>query len=479
MKNTLLQGMLLLFVSFIIICFSGCSDDKESNPTNTNPVARFVVNRDSGYVMTQFVFDASSCTDAEDATSDLQVRWDWNNDGHWDSAFSTNKIEAHVFQHDSTYTVRMEVKDSGNLTATKTINLSVVANNSVPFASLSVNPIFGTTSTQFTFDASGSTDSHDTTDLLQVRWDWNNDGIWDEDYSTDKIKTHVFSTPGQYYVVMQVKNSSNNTTEKKHYLYITEALQEMTMVPGGSFLMGSTTGQIDEQPIHTVFLSPFYMSRHEITSAEYYTYMPHKHNKSREESIPAYGVNWFNAIKYCNLRSLAEGLTPAYTYLNNGTNPNNWPNGWDSEAAHHTNISCDWTANGYRLPTEAEWEYAAKGSDSENYYLYSGSNLLNDVAWYGYNHIDVPKAIGQKAPNQLGIYDMSGNVWEWVWDNYPTVYTSATQTNPHGATSGNYRCIRGGAADSQSFCCTVTYRLYCDPYTGKNLTGLRICRNAY
>jgi formylglycine-generating enzyme required for sulfatase activity len=137
-----------------------------------------------------------------------------------------------------------------------------------------------------------------------------------------------------------------------------------------------------------------------------------------------YYVSWFDAIEYCNKRSVKEGLTPVYR---------------ESEDS----ISCDWNANGYRLPTEAEWEYAAKGGKNLSTCLYAGSNSAWAVAWYGGDG-SMTHPVGIKAPNDLGLYDLSGNVWEWCWDWYGE-YDNGAQIDPAGPDSGSSRIIRGGS----------------------------------
>ncbi|MDD2331532.1 MAG: formylglycine-generating enzyme family protein, partial [Candidatus Cloacimonetes bacterium] len=186
-------------------------------------------------------------------------------------------------------------------------------------------------------------------------------------------------------------------------------------------------------------------------------------------------VSWFNAIEYCNRRSLQEGLNPCYSYSSYGANPDTWPSGWNTSSTNHTNVSCNWTANGYRLPTEMEWMYAAKGGNQTHNYTYSGSNDLNAVGWYYSNSGGTTHQVGTKASNELGIFDMSGNVMEWVWDIHGD-YPSGSQTDPHGATSGTHRVERGGCRLSVAGYCTVSYRHHHNATVISNSTGFRCVR---
>jgi formylglycine-generating enzyme required for sulfatase activity len=145
------------------------------------------------------------------------------------------------------------------------------------------------------------------------------------------------------------------------------------------------------------------------------------------ENLPVEQVSWFEAAEYCNRRSLKEGLTPAYRGSDNS-------------------ITCDFSASGYRLPTEAEWEYAAKGGNKDLMtFTYAGGNSPDGVAWYDGNSGSTTHPAGTKQPNSLGLYDMSGNVWEWCWDWYSSSYSAGNQTDPMGASSGSGRVYRGGS----------------------------------
>ena len=210
------------------------------------------------------------------------------------------------------------------------------------------------------------------------------------------------------------------------------------LVPGGSFTMGSPaseTGRDDDEVQHQVSLRGFAISKYDLTFDEYDAYCaatgtakPNDQGWGRG-SRPVINVSWYDAVSYCNWRSTQDGKSPAYTISG-------------------TNVSCDFSANGYRLPTEAEWEYAAKGGPSASSLavnaVYAGSPNLDAVAWYSGNSGNQTHPVGQKAPNALGLFDMGGNVWQWCQDWYAE-YPTANQSDPSGPASGGYRVLRGGS----------------------------------
>ena len=210
-----------------------------------------------------------------------------------------------------------------------------------------------------------------------------------------------------------------------------------------------------------VTISSFYIGKYDVTQKEWAEVMGSNPSKFKADNEPVEMVNWYDAIEYCNERSLKEGLKPYYNIDKDRKDPNNQP---DPKFGDLDDIK--WTvtinagANGYRLPTEAEWEYAAGGGQLSNSYTYSGSDDVNQVAWYWRNAGDInlvgfwswpmiqqnhdgPKAVGQKKPNELGLYDMSGNVRQWCWDWYGDALP-ANGTAPKGAQSGFGRVWKGG-----------------------------------
>ncbi|MCB5286384.1 MAG: formylglycine-generating enzyme family protein [Candidatus Cloacimonetes bacterium] len=277
-----------------------------------------------------------------------------------------------------------------------------------------------------------------------------------------------------------------SASETATALYTITTPEGFVYVPGGSFTMGDTRGGgfSSELPTHSVTLSSFYMGKYEVTQAEYADVMGSNpsHDYGVGDNYPAYNVSWYSMIKYCNLRSIGEGLTPVYS-ISGSTNPTTWGTVPTSNNITWNAAICDWAANGYRLPTEAEWEYAARGATNTPDYLYSGSDDLNAVGWYSSNSGSTTHLVGSKAPNALGLYDMSGNLHEWCWDWWDSsYYSSSSSNNPTGPNSGSYRVLRGGFWNYDAVYCRVAYRNHYYPngsnypYGSGYYIGFRLCR---
>jgi len=242
----------------------------------------------------------------------------------------------------------------------------------------------------------------------------------------------------------------NGTTNSLTWI----GLWDYEWVPGGSFQMGKNGNGSSENvtPVHTVTVDGFYMSKYQITQLQYQaqTGTNPSHTYGVGDNYPVYYVTWYDAVEFCNKLSTAEGLDTVYTI--SGRSP---ATGYPITSA---TVSVDWSKNGYRLPTEAEWEYAAKGGNgSPGNYIYSGSNTIGDIAWYTGNSGIVSHVVGTKAPNGLGIYDMSGNVRELCWD-WLGAYSNDPQENPKGPSTGIVRVTRGGSFFSTEGDCRSVHR---------------------
>ena len=217
----------------------------------------------------------------------------------------------------------------------------------------------------------------------------------------------------------------------------------MVFLPGGTFLMGSAQGNPDEAPPHSVELSSFGMDKFEVTMEMLVkVQLPNPSHWQDNARKPVERVRWRDAKQYCNERSLLEGLQPCY----NEKTPD-----WD----------CDFNANGYRLPTEAEWEYACRaGTDGP--YDFGTADKLRQYAWYADDAEEKTHPVGQKKPNRWGLCDLYGNVSEWCEDVYnPSYYNESPAKDPHGPASPGKdvkRVVRGGSWKSSAEMCRATFR---------------------
>jgi formylglycine-generating enzyme required for sulfatase activity len=251
--------------------------------------------------------------------------------------------------------------------------------------------------------------------------------------------------------------SSVNTKEQGQSI-------DMVYVEGGTLTMGDTTtgeGIVYKKHTRQVTVSSFYLGKYEVTQKQWVEVMGYNLSHWKGDDLPVEGVSSYECLEFCNKLSLKEGLTPCYS-------------------GERSMTECDWTANGYRLPTEAEWQFASKGGNLSNDYDYSGSNNLDDVAWYKKNSGKKTHQIGQKQPNELGFYDMSGNVKEWCWDwmGAAEYYSTKPAVNPKGEDAGIYRVQRGASWSSKLKECLVEERdsFWPDVRYSRN-SGFRVCRN--
>ena len=330
-----------------------------------------------------------------------------------------------------------------------------------------------------------------------------NDGISDSEPSQaitvnkgtlNKTFSDIDSAKAYYtYTFVTYDELGNKGGEYRRRVYV----NAVSNIPEGFVeVIGTTiTGSESWTPSSRVFVSgrtitipDMYVCDHEVTQAEYEKYCKYgssspSSSKGDGDNYPTYYVNWYDAIVYCNLRSIAENLTPAYK-IGEETDPAKWSgivgdsaNGYcgPSESNDTWNaLTYDKEANGYRLPTEAEWEYIAREAGTSTT-TYSGSDTIDDIAWYSSNSSSKTHEVKGKNANSLGIYDMSGNVWEWCYDWYGKVSSTIADT---GASSGSSRVICGGSWDYSASSCAVSYRDYSYPYHRVYFYGFRVVRSA-
>ena len=259
----------------------------------------------------------------------------------------------------------------------------------------------------------------------------------------------------------------------------------MTYVEGGSFDMGDhfNEGDSTELPVHSVTLDDYYIGKCETTQKEWAMYMPpESYSNGSGDNYPVYRTSWYSILKYCNLRSISEGFIPCYK-IYGSTDPSVWGEVPESGNPTWNSVVCDWTANGYRLPSEAEWEYSARGGIYwQDNYRYSGSDTLDVIAWCGSNSGNTSHPVGTKRLNQLGLYDMSGNVEEYCWDRYSDSYyeycvENNIISNPYGSSSNYYRVQRGGYWSSSSYCRVVNRDVGYYPYDNYFSYGFRVAKS--
>ena len=305
-----------------------------------------------------------------------------------------------------------------------------------------------------------------------------------------------------YYFIVTATNSAGESLGSSD-----EATVERlgyALAKGGTFKMGSPDdeeeAEANEKPQHDVTVSTFYISKYETTHAEYIEFLNSAEVAAERlinminmyddtiavENIggefrfkdgvtifptsdtPVTHVTWYGAVEYANWLSNQAGLTPVYTIVPV----------YRVGILARTEVTASWEANGYRLPTEAEWEYAAKGGDQSMGYKYAGSDNVDQVGWSSSNSCLNPHPVGQKEDNELKLYDMSGNVWEWCWDWYGNYLSVNHQTDPEGPSTGSYRVFRGGSWGYDARGLRSANRDNSSPGNSSKYIGFRLVRPA-
>lgn len=274
--------------------------------------------------------------------------------------------------------------------------------------------------------------------------------------------------------------TDTNTVSTPSDTQIAEAPENFVLIKGGTFQMGSPEDEAwrsSDETQHSVTVSDFYMSQYELTQAEYEAVMGENPSSFSGDDLPVENITWMDAIAYCNARSEQEGRTPVYT-------------------VEEQNVSWDRSADGYRLPTEAEWEYACRAGTTTPFYI-AESPSAEDANYYGHYPYQIEEnyfsqgnlevqpgeyrettvAVGSFEANPFGLYDMYGNVGEWTWDAYGA-YPEEDQTDPTGAEEGTRRVYRGGGWNDFAKNMRSAYRAAMDQDKGSFNIGIRLVLNA-
>jgi len=250
----------------------------------------------------------------------------------------------------------------------------------------------------------------------------------------------------------ETKSQSETTTESE---------TQMVLLPGGTFTMGDEN-EIDATP-HEVTVSAFYIDTNLVTQKQYEKLMGDNPSRWKANTNPVEQMRWSDGVRYCNARSESEGLQACYDL-------DTW--------------KCNFAANGYRLPTEAEWEYACRAGTTTAYFFGDDASKLKAYAWFEDNSGGKPRPVGRKPANPWGLYDMHGNLWEWCNDFYKVdYYQESPKENPRGPETGETKVLRGGAWKFSAESCSSAYRYnenpgYADVCFGYDIYGFRCVKNA-
>lgn len=289
-------------------------------------------------------------------------------------------------------------------------------------------------------------------------------------------------------VFMGCPNPEGDNEETGSTDYVSPNIGTLKYIPAGSFQRDDTPANI------SVIKQAYRMSLYEITRAQFYVIVgsdPSNLSQSSGISDPVQEVNWYHAIAFCNKLSITEGFTPVYSVIGVDFTTVSYAEIPITDNATWNAATADWNANGYRLPIEMEWQWAAMGAQDARTKAFAGSdgsNAIGDYAVFGYNYISETgrtttartNPVGSKLANELGLFDMSGNVWELCWDWYADDYPAGTIESDtdagRGAASGTLRVERGSGWPHSAYWCAVDARDYTNPYNQGGGRGFRVVR---
>lgn len=437
---------------------------------STSPVAHFDVKPDSGIAgETTFFFDATQSSH----NFDLLLRWDWEDDGVFDTEWSVSKQAMNLYRlGGGRKTVRLEVKDSGGWQVSVTKNIHVFSRPYPDFRYVqdSLDPL------KIKFDASPSGDYEDGNELL-YRWDIDADSVWDTEWSSSQSIEKHFEPFVEKSVILAARDRdglTNTFQQKIHNNY-----KEMIYIPAGSFFMGHGDFALDERPIHEIFLDDYWINKYQVTNKEYADFL--------NEYIDNYPEKDAEISTFINLSTQdsklfreAGNYVASYGYENHPVVNVTW---------HGADVYCRFYEK--RLPTEAEWEKAARGTDQRLYawgdsvdssranYWDSGDPFDNDTTPVGYyNGQSYSGFHTSNSPSFFGVHDMGGNVREWMSDWYLwNYYSQSPTTNPKGSINGTKKVVRGGGYLFHSNNLRATARYSMPPDRSSSFTGFRCVKS--
>ena len=332
---------------------------------------------------------------------------------------------------------------------------------SPPSASFTISPASGPPGTTFTVDASASFSRAGTT--LEFRWDWEDDGKWDTSFSTEGVATHVYDSLGHRSIRLEVKDERGVSRTARGEAFVTVASKEMVLIPAGEFLMGSPEGigNDDEHPQHKVYLDDFLIGKYEVTNDQYVEFL-NAIGRNDDEDGHAFVNMEIAAIRFRNetykaLEKLRDHPVVAVS--------------WYGATAY-----AKW--EGGRLPTEAEWEKAARGTDALKWPCGDLWIAANCNTWEAGPHSTTPVGSYPKGISPYGVHDLTGNVYEWLADWYQADYYKVSPpANPKGPESGAFRVLRGGSWAELNNLCRPSVRFGDPPGGGDSDFGFRIAKD--
>jgi len=355
------------------------------------------------------------------------------------------------------HTIKCTGIDNNEGSTSDEISVAIIAGGTAPIANFTADITSGEAPLTVNFT------DQSTNNPTTWQWDFGDGGS-----SAEQNPSHTYSTDGTYTVSLIVTNAygSDNKTNIG-FIYVSSGGGgdlEWINVNGGTFQMGIDDGGSDEQPIHTVTLSSFEITKYEVTNGQYCEFLNDIGCNSNGSHNGEQYIDMGSG--YCQINYSGGQFVPESGKTDFPVIYVSW---------YGANAFAKWA--GGRLPTEAEWEFAARGGNSSNGYTYSGSNAVGDVAWYYTNSGDQTHQVGTKADNELGTHDMSGNVWEWCNDWYDSdYYTSSPQNNPQGPANGTNRVLRGGSWNYDAHYCRVAKRSGNLPDHAYYYLGFRVAR---